>query len=172
MLKKIQEIDEKIIMYIEKNLHSPKLDYMMKIITFLGDYGLIWLSLVLYLLFNDCNTQAKAIMISLIVTIFSNEVVLKNTFRRARPAHQNDYENIIINIPKSFSFPSGHTATAFSVVPITFLRCSTTIAVISLISALLIASSRMYVKVHYLTDVLVGAILGSIISLVVLGYII
>lgn len=170
MLKKIKEIDNKIIDFIEKKCHNKRLDSFMKIITFLGDYGLIWLTVILYLLLNNYNMQAKAIISSLIITIFSNELVLKNCFKRARPAHLNNYENIIINIPKSFSFPSGHTATAFSVVPIAFFNCNMTIGLISLVSALLIASSRVYLKVHYVTDVLVGAILGSTISVMVLNH--
>lgn len=168
MIKKIKEIDDKIMMFVERKFQNKKLDLVMKVITFLGDYGLIWLSLILYLLFNNYNGQAKAIIASLIVTICSNELILKNLFKRARPAHINKYKNIVINIPKSFSFPSGHTATAFSVVPIVFSKCSITIALISLGSALLIATSRVYLKVHYLTDVLVGAVLGSSISLFVL----
>lgn len=170
MLKKIKEIDDNIINFIEKKFQNKKIDCLMKVVTFLGDYGLIWLAIILYLLLNNYNAQAKAIITSLIITISSNELVLKNCFKRARPAHKNNYENIIINIPKSFSFPSGHTASAFSVVPIAFSKCTLETAIISLIAALLIASSRVYLKVHYVTDVLVGAILGSAISIAVLNY--
>lgn len=170
MIKKIKEIDNRIMNFIEKRFINKRLDSIMKVITFLGDYGLVWLTLILYLLFNNYNVQAKAIITSLIITIFANELVLKNVFKRKRPAHSNKYENIIIDIPKSFSFPSGHTATAFSVVPIAFSKCTTGVATISLVAALLIASSRVYLKVHYVTDVLVGAMLGSAISISVLGY--
>lgn len=168
MLKKINKIDNKIINFIERNFHNKKVDIFMKIITFLGDYGLIWLSVILYLILNNYNQQAKATIIALIATIFSNELVLKNCFKRARPAHKNKYDNMVINVPKSFSFPSGHTATAFSVVATTYTLCDKPIFIISLVSATLIAFSRVYLRVHYLSDVIAGALLGSTISHIVI----
>ena len=166
MFNKINKLDNKIIEYVEKKFYSEKMDFLMKIITFLGDYGLIWLSLILYLLLKNYNIQARAVICSLIITIFINELILKNCFKRARPAHINNYEHIIVNIPKSFSFPSGHTATAFSVIPIILLGCSAIVSTICIVSAILIGFSRVYIKVHYMSDVIVGAVLGTSISII------
>lgn len=164
MINKIKEVDNKITDYINKKCTSKPMDAFMKIITFLGDYALIWASIIIYLFIKGKTTEGMSLICALASTSLLNEKILKKIFKRVRPAKENCYENLVIKIPSSYSFPSGHTATAFAVLPMAMIFGGV-IGLISLISAFTIGFSRIYLKVHYFSDVLVGAIIGSTISL-------
>ena len=166
VLNKIRKLDDDIIDFIDRKMSCSLLDYSMKIVTFLGDFALIWIFFIVYLLKNGFYIRGIVILCSLIVTIVLNEFLLKNLFKRNRPIH-NNCPKLIINIPKSYSFPSGHTATAFSVASLICLFSSGILAYISLIFAIIIGFSRIYIKAHYLSDVLVGAFVGTFVSTVI-----
>lgn len=165
MINIIKEIDNKIINLIDNKFTCRKLDTIMRLITFLGDYGIVWSILILYFLYKKYTTLSLAMMYSLAITSLINEKVLKKIFKRTRPAIQNKYSNLIIKIPRSYSFPSGHTATAFSVVPLILMNGSKWIGIFSVCIACIIGFSRIYLKVHYFTDVVVGALLGITVSI-------
>lgn len=171
MLDKLKEIDDNIVNFIGNKLSCKLLDNLMKVITFLGDYAIVWIFIVMYLFYKGYVTESIAIISSLSITSLLNECLLKRIFKRARPAHRKKFNETIIKVPNSYSFPSGHTATAFAVVPLAFISCNISIGVISFVTALIIAFSRIYLKVHYLSDVIVGAIVGTCISLSTYMYI-
>lgn len=164
MFNKIQTFDLNIIKYVDKKFSCEFMDKTMKIITFLGDYGIVWASLILYLFFKGKTIEAISILSSLGITSLINEKILKKIFKRTRPAKEQLYKNIIIKIPDSYSFPSGHTATAFAVVPLAW-NFSLFIGIFSVIVASTIGFSRIYLKVHYLTDVIIGSLVGTSMSI-------
>jgi undecaprenyl-diphosphatase len=100
---------------------------------------------------------------ALLLNALLGEVVLKNLIQRARPFAGTTKESLLIAKPLSYSFPSGHTASSFAAAGV--LSCYfKKYAPVFFILASLIAFSRLYLYVHYPTDVLGGIILGLISS--------
>ena len=93
--------------------------------------------------------------------------ILKNLFARIRPCDVNTQIQLLIARPDDFSFPSGHTAASFAAAVILFLQLPKKYGIPALILAVLISFSRLYLGVHYPTDVLAGAVSGTLIALAV-----
>lgn len=94
--------------------------------------------------------------------------VIKHSFARVRPCHVLDGVRLLVNCPHSLSMPSGHAVSSFAVsLPLFYLTrsfISLPWRLYPLLLATAIAYSRVYVGVHYPSDVIVGAVLGSALS--------
>ena len=162
-----------------QGIHNEFLDALMKGITTLGNGGMIFIIIGLVLLFTKKYRKAGlSVIVALLVMLICNDLFLKEFFARPRPF--NLYETnpekyafwgeayvypAIIGKPTSFSFPSGHTSSAFAAafallwhnrkfgIPLTFF-------------AAVMGFSRIYVQVHYCTDVLFGVLSGAVCALV------
>ena len=165
----MKNIDRKATYYMQYKLHSPFLDKLMMFFTFLGDYCLIWLLFTAFFYFSGERKVSYLLVSTMLITNAINNGLIKSIFRRKRPFEE--YEDITIFIPEPYgsSFPSGHSATGFCCA---MLICyfSTTFGVISLILASLIAFSRLYLRVHFFSDILVGMIVGCLCSMVLMMY--
>ena len=93
--------------------------------------------------------------------IFCN-LLLKNLVRRIRPCDINDAVRLLIPYPSDYSFPSGHTAVSFAAASALYFAGEKYLWKAALVLAAFIAFSRMYLYVHYPTDVLGGAVVGVI----------
>ncbi len=141
-------------------LSNPLLDRIMSFITKLGDKGLIWILLAFVLIFRrNTRIYGIAIIIALSFVTILGEGIIKNLVQRNRPFIEYGFD-ILIKPPTSYSFPSGHTASSFAVLGI-FLFSIKKYRCICFILAFLIAFSRLYLGVHYFSDVLAGAIIGT-----------
>ena len=131
----------------------------------LGDSSL-WVSTGLMLVaINDSYSRMVAFSASLAIgTSVVLFITLKNLIGRPRPFESWDALTCMMAPPDKFSFPSGHTLTAFAVWG-TFLIGYPVISHFYLVAAALIGLSRIFLGLHYPTDVLVGAILGSAIGI-------
>jgi len=134
------------------------LNVFMTIITRIGD-GYAWFALIVLLCFVDLYAGVVLAMAQLIQIVF--QFLVKNIFTRDRPYVKHGDISILLAPPDRFSFPSGHTAGAFTVVffmwyfyPIWTWPF--------LVLAILIGFSRMYLGLHYPTDVLAGMVLGYV----------
>ena len=155
------------ILYLINKLHTPLLDRIMIFITELGNAGIIWIAIAIILLFIKKTRKCGILMlISLILGLILGNIILKNLIQRARPCWIDTNVTLLIPIPKDYSFPSGHTLASFEAATIIFLH-NKKWGIISTMLAIFIAFSRMYLFVHFPTDILAGAILGIIISLCV-----
>jgi len=155
------------ILYLINNLHSPLLDKIMVFITKLGDAGIIWIALAIVLLFIKKTRKCGILMlISLILGLILGNVLLKNLIQRPRPCWIDNNILLLIPNPVDYSFPSGHTLASFEAAIMIFLH-NKKWGVPAIILAILIAFSRMYLFVHFPTDILAGAILGIAISICV-----
>ena len=145
-----------------KLIQNPLLDKIMVFFTSLGDNGIIWIILLIVLLSGKKTRNKGVVLLITVITVFILTNYLKEEFHRVRPY---EYMNFIPNVKTSgtSSFPSAHSAVAFAVFGVYYfynLRYKYVIGVI----ALIIAVSRFYLEVHYLSDVLAGIALGLTVS--------
>ncbi len=151
-----------------QGIHNDVLDKVMVCITKLGDKGIFWIVVTILMLLLAKNkkmgwTSAVALLLSLIVV----NILLKNTVCRPRPCWIDDSVKMLVKIPKDFSFPSGHSSASFAAAVSIFLYKKKE-GIAAIVLAALIAVSRMYLFVHWPTDVLVGTIIG--ISVAIIAY--
>ena len=145
------------------SLHTPILDKIMQLITHLGDAGIIWIILTIVMILIPKTRKSGVIMAAaLIVDVILCNVILKNLIARVRPYDVNTAVQVLVAKPKDFSFPSGHTAASFASVTALYLAGEKKLWKPALALAILIAFSRMYLYVHYPTDILGGVIFGSL----------
>ena len=155
------------ILYAINNLHNPILDKIMIAITSLGNAGLIWIGIAVGLLFVKKTRKCGILMlISLALGLIIGNGFLKNIIARERPCWIDENIKLLIPRPDDYSFPSGHTLASFEAAVMIYLH-NKKWGIISLILAVAIAFSRMYLFVHFPTDILAGMILGTGISLAV-----
>ena len=158
--------------WINSNLHgSTFFNYFFKCITFLCESGWVCILLGFVLLFfKRTRRTGILVLISLLIGIVLTNVIIKPLVARPRPytldASFIDYlSSIKYKLPGEYSFPSGHTQVAFNtavVMAIIYKRKGAW----AFLPASLIAVSRVFLCVHYPTDVLVGAIIGAISAIV------
>lgn len=145
-----------------QSIRSPGLDMAMTFITRLGDAGAVWIVLAVILLLIPKTRKSGAILAAaLCVNAVLCNGILKNLFGRIRPCDVNTSIRLLITRPADFSFPSGHTAASFAAVAALMMAGEGKLWKPALAIAILIAFSRMYLYVHYPTDILGGVIVGS-----------
>ncbi len=156
-----------ILLWIQNNMRNDFLDVIMKAITRLGNGGLIWIVFALLLLmFKKYRYAGVASAISLILTLITVNFGVKNIVARVRPYEVIEGLTRIVEKQSDFSFPSGHSAHAFAVAVVIFIMLPKKFGVPALVLAFLMAFSRLYVGVHYPTDVIAGIAIGTVIALV------
>lgn len=162
MLELIQTIDINILNGIRANLTNPYMDKFMVFISSLGNLGSIWIVLGIFLIcIKKYRKVGVVLLVSLIITSILGEGIIKNIVQRPRPFLLCPNINLIIKAPMSYSFPSGHTASSF-VAAFVLGNYFKDKRYIFLIFAALMGFSRMYLFVHYPSDVIAGIILGFI----------
>jgi len=167
MLNSLKKIDIKILDFIDRYIRCALLDKVMPIITSIGDGGLVWIFVSIYLICSSSyKTEGYMVITSLILVTILGEGVIKHLIRRSRPFISIKGKTSLISRPMTYSFPSGHSASSFAVAGI-FIIMNSRISVYIILIASLIAFSRLYLNVHYPTDVLTGIILGFLCSVLV-----
>lgn len=150
----------KILYFIQDHLHSPAVDWLMVGLTHLGEFGTIWILLSFVLVCTKKYRRYGILMLcSLLITFTAGEGIIKNIVCRVRPCNMDPSITLLIHRPKSFSFPSGHTASSFTAAWI-LLKANKKMGIAGFCLAVLIGFSRIYLYVHFPTDVLAGAVLG------------
>ena len=163
--------DLPILDWIQANLQSGILDKIMPIVTVFGDGGIFWIAWsVLLLLFPKTRTTGLGMGFALIMGLLLCNLTLKPLVARIRP-YDLQWElygrEILLLTGKmhDFSFPSGHTIASFEAATV-LLKNSRKMGIPAMILAIAIAFSRLYLYVHYPTDVLVSIILGVILAFI------
>lgn len=147
-----------------QKIRTPLLDIFMSNITKLGNAGIVWILLTIVLLLIPKTRKSGLILASaLIVDLILCNGILKPLIARIRPFDVNSAIQLIVAKPHDYSFPSGHTAASFNSSN-GIVSCRREKTVENSISPCLffIAFSRLYLYVHYPTDVLGGIITGAI----------
>ena len=147
-------------LYLLQNLHNDLLNTIMVFITSLGDGGVIWLSAAIVMLFFKKTRRCGiTIMAGMALSFLLGNLSLKNLIARPRPCAVDSTVQLLIPYPSEYSFPSGHTLHSFTAATVIFLYFRKA-GIGALLLAAAIAFSRMYLFVHYPTDILGGILLG------------
>ena len=167
MIKTVQNIDWSILRYIQENFRNTFMDNAMRFITKIGDVGAVWIAIAIIFLFikNRRDTGVKIAIGLIIVSILGN-LVFKNLFARPRPFISDKDIELLINEPFGFSFPSGHSFSSFVAATIIFLD-DRKMGYLAMIMAVLIALSRIYLYVHFPSDILAGMLLGILLGVII-----
>ena len=138
-------------------------DVVVPLITRLGDAGIIWIILTVLLLIIPKTRKTGVIMMAaLLVDVLLCNVFIKNLVARTRPFDVNTAVQLLVAKPRDYSFPSGHTAASFASVTALYLVGEKKMWKAALVLAVLIALSRLYLYVHYPTDIIGGVVFGSL----------
>lgn len=165
----LKKIDLKGLDFVSNRCKNNFFDKVMPKITSLGDLGIIWLAIALLLICRANNrTVGFKVISAILITTIIGEGIIKNIVKRQRPFKEKD-NGLLINKPITYSFPSGHTASSFAALTI-FIQMNNTIALLAAPIATMIAFSRIYLRVHYPTDVIFGIILGCLCGIGVLTF--
>ena len=163
--------DLPILDWIQANLQSSFMDKFMPIVTVLGDAGLFWIAwAVLLLLFPKTRKIGLGMGFALIMGLLVCNVTLKPLIQRIRPYDFQEQEfgiliNLLIDRQHDFAFPSGHTIASFEAATV-LLKNSKKMGIPAMILAVIIAFSRLYLYVHYPTDVIFSVFAGILFAFI------
>ncbi len=178
-MKLINWFDSLLPAFFDK-IRCPLLDKTMVFFTKMGDMGLVWIFISVGFIYaykyskysskNNVYTREGYFRVgasgfcSFLACFYFGNRVLKPFFSRIRPCNLYPEIELLIKRPEDFSFPSMHAATAFSVAVVLY-RYDKRFGVPAIILAMLISLSRVYLNVHYTTDIIAGAVLGTVFAL-------
>lgn len=155
-----------------QNLRSDLLDGIFTFITHLGDAGIIWIVIaVICLFFKKTRKTGICMGMALVMGLVFGNLILKNVIARERPYTYElanmtaDKVKELISLPHDYAFPSGHTQASFAAATSIFMY-NKKYGTATYVLAALIAFSRMYLYVHFPTDILGGIALGIIYAIV------
>jgi undecaprenyl-diphosphatase len=164
MINYLKGIDIKVLNLLNKRFRHAILDKAMPLITALGNGGCVWILASLFMISRESyKLQGYMIITSLVITTVIGEGIIKHLIKRTRPFIDLIESKLLISKPITYSFPSGHTASSFAAAGI-LLAMNNRFSILAAILASLIAFSRVYLNVHYPTDVVTGIILGLLCS--------
>lgn len=153
-----------ILLWIQEHLRSAAATPAMEFITHLGDTAFIWIVMAaVFFAFRRTRATGFQVLAALLGSLVINNLILKNLVARVRPYEVVEGLRLLIERQPDWSFPSGHSASSFAAAAVIFLNHRRT-GWPAVVLAALIAFSRLYVGVHYPTDVLFGALSGILIG--------
>ena len=169
--------DLPILEWIQENVANDFLDFLMPIITIFGDAGIFWIACAaVMLIFPKTRKTGLAMGVALVMGLLVCNICLKPLVARMRPlvyeveilgnsaADLLHSGQLLVGKPSDFSFPSGHTIASFEAAGVLMLN-NKKLGIPALVLAILIAFSRMYLFVHYPTDVLASVVLGTLFAI-------
>src|SRR5699024_10411264 len=159
----LQALDGGILLWLQ-SVCQPLLDGILTLYTQLRNAGVAWIVLSVVLLFFRRTRKGGALALcAMLFGLIGTNLVLKNLVQRVRPYEMVEGLVHLVPITDPNSFPSGHTTAAFAAGVVWFRTLPARWArVLALASAFLMGFSRLYVGVHYPTDVLAGGGLGRV----------
>ena len=156
--------------WIQANLKSSVMDTVMPIITVFGDAGIFWMVVsALLFIFPKTRRTGLGMAIAMMIGLIVCNVTLTPLVARIRPYDLQAELGVTIQLlgerMHDFSFPSGHTIASFEAA-VVMLKNSKKMGIPAMILAVLISFSRLYLYVHYPTDVIASVILGTLFALI------
>lgn len=162
----MNQFELEILNQIQKIFKCGFLDAVMPVITLFGDGGIFWIALsVIFIIFKKTRKMGITMGLSLAMGFILGNLCLKNIVARIRPYDLNADISLLVKKLHDYSFPSGHTLASFEAA-VSIIMYNKKIGIPALALAGLIAFSRLYLYVHYPTDVLAALVLGTVIAMV------
>ena len=159
------QFEGEILMWIQQHLRCGVLTPLMRILSTLGNGGAFWIVLtVLLLMLRRTRRTGAFCAVGMLLTFVAVNLLLKPLVGRTRPYELFDALSVLVKLPGDASFPSGHSANSMACAWAIFRTMDKKYGVPALVLALLIALSRLYVGVHFPSDVLAGLIIGGAMS--------
>ena len=147
--------------FIRETCSCAFMDGLMQFITFFGNGGWFWIVLGLTLSFIPKTRKIGiTVCLALLINLIVCNITLKPLIARVRPYDLREGIALIIDAPHDFSFPSGHTSASFAAAFAVFLYDKKWYGISAMVFAALIAFSRLYLYVHFPTDILGGIVVG------------
>ena len=158
----MNEFEIKILDFIQQYLRFDLLDKLMVLLTRLADDGIVWIVLAVALIcFKQTRKMGITLGVALLLGLVVGNLALKNIFARERPYTVNPNVEMLVERLKDYSFPSGHTRCCFES-GMAMYFCDKRFGKAAFILGGFIAFSRMYLYMHYPTDVIGGIVLGLV----------
>lgn len=160
IMEQLSLLELKVLDFIQENFQCRFLDVFFSTVTKLADSGIFWILLaVIFLFFKKTRKTGLMMGVALLCGLIVGNLTLKPLIGRIRPYDLNPGVSLLIDKLHDFSFPSGHTLSSFEGATVLLIR-DKRFGIPAMILAAIIALSRLYLYVHYPTDVLAGAVLG------------
>lgn len=154
-------LDSRILLFLQENIRNPVCNLILIAVTTLGNAGAIWIAGTAVLCICKRTRRIGIICAcSLAAAFLINNLFLKNLVGRIRPYEMIAGLQPLIARLVDPSFPSGHTSSGFSVAWVLLRTVPKRYGIPAVCLAACIGFSRLYVGVHYPTDVLVGMVIG------------
>lgn len=161
MIETLRTFELNILNAIQNIARADWLDAVMVLLSYIGELGLVWIVIAVVLMFNKKYRLFGILMcVGMLVGVLIGNVALKNIFDRLRPFTYNPEIALLIAPPGDPSFPSGHTLSSFISATVLAYTGKKRFAVPAFVLAGMMAFSRMYLYVHFPSDVLCGIVLG------------
>ena len=153
------------ILYALQEIHNPVLDKIMLFITSLGDDGWFWLAIgVICLVFKKHRKMGLQLLLSMLCTFILGNLIIKNLVARPRPCDIDTAVTLLLSRPHGHSFPSGHSINSMVAAVALFLN-NKKIGIPAVIIATMIGFTRLYLFVHFPTDVLAGFAIAILVAI-------
>ena len=160
------EIDFAVLVFIQEHMRCSFLDAVMSALTHLGDGGILAVVIAAALMISKKYRKVGfTLAFAIILCFLFGNLLLKELIARPRPFIQHPDVRLIIPPPSGYSFPSGHSYYSFAIASVLAKRIKK-LAPYAFTLAALIAFSRLYLYVHFPTDVIAGVLFGIIVGLV------
>ena len=154
--RRINKFDNYILFIIKNYGHNKFLDIIMPLATLMGNLGIIWIAIAMSLILNKpYRAIGDSLILTLIIATIVGEGIVKHIVKRVRPCNTGKL--------MTYSFPSGHTLSSFAAAEMLSMHFNQ-YKFLFMAIAFLIALSRLYLYVHYPTDVIAGIIIGILCS--------
>lgn len=161
------DFEFQILNYIQEHFRSGFMDALMSVVSVMGKLSWIWVVLaVVLMIIKKTRKCGITLAIDLVFNLVAANLIIKPIVSRIRPCVLNRTVQLLSEIPFDASFPSGHSLFAFGAATIIFIYHKGW-GLVAYLFAIIMGFSRMYLYMHFPTDVLVGGILGIIFGVVV-----
>ena len=167
MIESLINFEGSILLFLQNYVRNPVLNALLIPFTVSNNAGIPCILIVaVFIYFKSLRKVGILMGISLLLEFLLNNLIIKNLFARIRPYEVIDGLILLVGKAPDYSFPSGHTGSAFALAVVIFMVMDRKYGIIALILASLMGFSRLYVGIHYPSDVLGGVILGVVTSVI------
>ena len=169
-MENLNQVEAGILLWIQQNIRTEWLDHIMPYVSGINDHGILAIIAVIVLVvWNRYRKVGFTAVGSLSVEFIIVNLLIKPNVQRTRPFNTLEQLQLLGSMPTDFSFPSGHTGSAFAVATVMLLCMPARYGVTAVVVSALIAFSRLYNAAHYPTDVLTGMAIGIFTGVIASG---